>query len=98
MEARTAFRLKSLLKILRPAKQATLRDVHLVLALKRILGENGGRADMFRLIYKASNSGENLLKKERWYEKSIWKFLSIVFSMISVVVAAAIAYKIYFVQ
>ena len=73
--------------------QGSFRDVDLKAALERLFGENGS-ADMFSLIYAASQRGRKL--KERWYEKSLWGFLLVIFTVLSLSISSAVAVKLYF--
>ena len=67
-------------------KNASLRDVVLIEALKRVLGDEG-RQDMFELVHKASQKGKRLQKK--LYEHPLIGFIGFIVSI-------AIAIKIYF--
>ena len=73
--------------------QGSFRDVDLKAALERLFGENGS-ADMFALVYEASQKGKKL--EERWYEKAFWTFLLAIFSLLSLIVGITVAIKIYF--
>lgn len=73
--------------------RGSFRDVDLKAALNRLLGENG-YADMFELIYAASQRGKKL--KEKWWEQSFWTVLLSIFSILSLIVGIAIAFKLYF--
>ena len=71
-------------------KQGSFRDVDLKAALERLFGEKGS-ADMFTLMYEASQRGKKL--KERWYEKTLWNFL---LKTLGLIVTSAIGIKVYF--